>query len=219
VQESVLEREVGNVTADAELSFEYQLRPTAERRALGIGELTALPFQVQIKYTRLNGMKCVRIMTQSQEVTANKAEAEAAADMELLSAHVAQQTAAIAADGEYTTSRGNIRAWHNYMNKIVTTTPAAPEVTGHRQQVLDAWGADMLSLETEVNQAQMQEEMDMGHRLSDDEDEDEGGDGISSLPRMPKPRVEQERRTRRSANDSLANHIQKAKKTSHSKYA
>ena len=35
-----------------------------------------LPFQVQIRYTKPNGMKCMRVMTQVKPVTANRAEAE-----------------------------------------------------------------------------------------------------------------------------------------------
>ncbi|CAM9853394.1 unnamed protein product, partial [Sphacelaria rigidula] len=35
-----------------------------------------LPFQVQIRYTRPNGMKCVRVLTKTQRVTKDKRTAE-----------------------------------------------------------------------------------------------------------------------------------------------
>merc|ERR1719163_1500517 len=52
---SVLHKVVGNATADSELSFEYMLKPRAEREKIGLGTLLEgkLPFQVQIRYVNL----------------------------------------------------------------------------------------------------------------------------------------------------------------------
>jgi hypothetical protein len=52
-----LRRDIGNVTADTELTFEYQLR---DRDALAkFKGLTSLPFQVQIQFTKLDGMRVI----------------------------------------------------------------------------------------------------------------------------------------------------------------
>ena len=63
---SKLFREIGNVTEDTQFSFEYSTRPPSEIPAGLLDGLTELPFQVQIRYTRLNGMKCVRVISRSQ---------------------------------------------------------------------------------------------------------------------------------------------------------
>jgi hypothetical protein len=49
LEDSVRTHEVGNVTAETELTFEYQLRSTRERTLMGVRDITALPFQVRTK--------------------------------------------------------------------------------------------------------------------------------------------------------------------------
>lgn len=63
---SKLFRDIGNVTEETKFSFEYSTRPPSEVPAGILDGLTELPFQVQIRYTRLNGMQCVRVITRSQ---------------------------------------------------------------------------------------------------------------------------------------------------------
>ena len=63
---SKLFRDIGNVTEETKFSFEYSTRPPSEVPAGLLDGLTELPFQVQIRYTRLNGMQCVRVITRSQ---------------------------------------------------------------------------------------------------------------------------------------------------------
>ncbi len=63
---SKLFRDIGNVTEETKFSFEYSTRPPSEVPAGLLEGLTELPFQVQIRYTRLNGMQCVRVISRSQ---------------------------------------------------------------------------------------------------------------------------------------------------------
>jgi hypothetical protein len=217
--DSVLHHMVGNVTTDTELSFEYQLRPSAERKALGIGELKTLPFQLQITYTRLNGMKCVRVMTQSQQVTTNRAEAEQEADLRVLSSHAAQQTAKMASAGVYTQSRGNMRVWSNFMTDIAANRSRTAEERQRRLQTVNMYASDMNELDAAVVGAQVNEEAEYGRTYSDEEDNEtvESGAFASALdmPPAPKRNVAKARRELRSKNDDLSNRIQKTSKKSY----
>jgi len=46
-----------------------------------------LPFQVQITYTALSGMKCTRVITKTKEVTDNRTEAEQEIDVTVMGMH------------------------------------------------------------------------------------------------------------------------------------
>jgi len=63
------------------------------RNSLGIDEIEVekekkeLPFQVQITYTALSGMKCTRVITKTKEVTGDSAEVEKDVDVTVLGMH------------------------------------------------------------------------------------------------------------------------------------
>ena len=63
---TVLNKDFGNVYADTDLTFEYQLKPIKElilMEDLDLAELKHLPFQAQIEYTALDGSRQVRVVT------------------------------------------------------------------------------------------------------------------------------------------------------------
>jgi hypothetical protein len=49
-----------------QFSFEYSARPLSELPPGALEGLTELPFQVQIRFTRRDGMKCIRCITHCQ---------------------------------------------------------------------------------------------------------------------------------------------------------
>ena len=51
---------------------------------LDMASITHFPFQTQIKYTALNGDKCMRVITHKLEVSNERAELTAVADAELV---------------------------------------------------------------------------------------------------------------------------------------
>ena len=92
---SWVERNVGNVTEDSELTFEYGIknqkseqmpmdyarkRPRTEAgvttKTLTIDGKEHLPFQLQITYRSKDGSKCLRVITQAMPVTKDREEAE-----------------------------------------------------------------------------------------------------------------------------------------------
>lgn len=62
----MLEKDIGNVTAETEVSFQYGMKKEEELKQQNIhmSHLEKISFQTIIYYTRPNGMKCMRVMTE-----------------------------------------------------------------------------------------------------------------------------------------------------------
>lgn len=57
---TLLTRDMGNVTEESEITFEYRMKDAktlAECKDINLQELKKIPFQTQIEYTKLDGMK------------------------------------------------------------------------------------------------------------------------------------------------------------------
>ena len=102
---STLLRELGNVTTETEITFEYTLK-AAEQLAklpavLNVGALKVLPFQTQIQYTALDGKRCVRVISKQQATSEEKEELMDKANLKILSTNARAQLATKALTGEY----------------------------------------------------------------------------------------------------------------------
>jgi hypothetical protein len=63
---TTLIKNMGNVTEDSEVTFEYRLKPIKELLAMediDLSQISQFPFQAQITYTTLDGARCVRVLT------------------------------------------------------------------------------------------------------------------------------------------------------------
>eukprot|EP00457_Paulinella_chromatophora_P000350 gb/GEZN01000350.1/.p1 GENE.gb/GEZN01000350.1/~~gb/GEZN01000350.1/.p1 ORF type:complete len:700 (-),score=146.51 gb/GEZN01000350.1/:2574-4673(-) len=144
-----LTKDVGNVFGDTELFYEYQFRPEfLEKRTKG---LKTIPFQVQIKYTRLDGSKCIRVLSQTREVTTDETEAVLDMDHALLAANAMQRSAALAQAGDYEGSRVNNVAWSHFMSNSPSKTPQ------RQTEVIRKWRADAGQLDSLMQQEQQRE--------------------------------------------------------------
>ncbi len=68
-------RELGNVNEETEVTFEYRMKKVKEllkMADLDMTKVTSLPFQAQITYTALDGSRCVRIITNTLEISSDK---------------------------------------------------------------------------------------------------------------------------------------------------
>ncbi len=74
-QSCVITRDVGNVGADTEQTFEF----APGSKIAQFPTLTQLPFQLQISYKRLDGIRCVRVISKFLPVTRERKIAEAQA--------------------------------------------------------------------------------------------------------------------------------------------
>lgn len=74
---TILTRRFGNVTTDSMFTFEYGMKPITallKMEDLDMATITSFPFQTQIKYTALNGDKCLRVISQKLEVSSEREE-------------------------------------------------------------------------------------------------------------------------------------------------
>jgi len=64
--DTLLVRDIGNVTEDSQVTFEYSLKPLSklvEMEDIDIEQIKELPFQAQITYKALDGSKGMRVLT------------------------------------------------------------------------------------------------------------------------------------------------------------
>jgi hypothetical protein len=184
--QTVLTHEVGTVLPSSTASFEFRLR----EELVGAVKEEQLPFQVQIKYTRVSdGAVLVRVQTLEKRATADKAEAEQDLDVSVMASNAVQQAAHHASRGDYSKARErmvvNQRLMHRASpsrsapapNSNVAANPmyapspafappmaqAAPHDQGYAQFVEQAQQLDDLLLQQEAQEAP---QMDEGERMS-----------------------------------------------------
>lgn len=185
---------VGNVTADSELSFEYEALPAEVRVTMGLpADLATLPFQLQIKYTRPDGTRLLRVVTAEQMATRNRQEAERQAKPSIIASHATKQSAAMARKGAYTSSRVQMRAWSNLLDRNITAGGGSEGATVSAA-VSAGFSKDMSELDTVLGRAQMQQQSMYG---GEREDEDE------MMTDAMEAQAEERKQSRRS-DDSMA---------------
>eukprot|EP01022_Parablepharisma_sp_SALTPOND_P019152 TRINITY_DN3238_c0_g1_i1.p1 TRINITY_DN3238_c0_g1~~TRINITY_DN3238_c0_g1_i1.p1 ORF type:complete len:731 (+),score=92.14 TRINITY_DN3238_c0_g1_i1:5000-7192(+) len=109
--ETLLLRHIGNAMDSQEVTFEYCIKPADKMGDLDFSKVTHLPFQTQISYTTLDGMKCVRLITKTQLITFEKEEAKKAANYTVLAVNAVQQSAKLADVGEHRAAQANAFQW------------------------------------------------------------------------------------------------------------
>jgi len=128
--DSSVENVIGNANKETTVAFEYGVKS----RSLIDKSLKSIPFQLQIYYTTLNGKKCVRVITQTQEITTDKNLAEQHADIDVLGINLVQQSSKIASKGDYTNSRAKNVTNANYLDHVMNTKMASNPVFDQQMQ-------------------------------------------------------------------------------------
>ena len=105
-------KDLGNVTRGKELTFSYAFRPKDQCDLSGIEQI---PFQVQVLFTRPNGMRCLRVATARVAVTDDRAQAEQHADIGVIGTHAAQRAAKFAKAGDYEKAQLETRAAQRFI--------------------------------------------------------------------------------------------------------
>lgn len=158
-------REIGNVTTSSSVSLEFNVRPDYDT-----SQLTEMPFQVQVRYTRLDGAVCLRVLTEAVPVTGSRAVAEEAANVGVLGINAVQQSAKLASRGKYERAQQWSHSHDHLMRRIVKSSSATPQ----SREVMDQYAnfvATSAPLVTGLNQA-MEEEEECNLRFESDEDRD-----------------------------------------------
>ena len=143
VFKNVLTKELGNVTSDSELTFEYKVKDIEElqkAKEFDITKLTHLPFQTQIFYTKLDGMKCIRVDTKVQEISNDREEVEAEVDAEILGTNCIQQTSKLARRGSFRKAQAYMKGQRRYWGDNKNNAVASHEVRSHLHKVKNVYG-------------------------------------------------------------------------------
>eukprot|EP01155_Anaeramoeba_flamelloides_P019757 Anaeramoba_flamelloidesa575964_302.p1 GENE.a575964_302~~a575964_302.p1 ORF type:complete len:436 (-),score=128.64 a575964_302:176-1483(-) len=103
-----MEKEIGNVTKLLELSFTYGVKDPEDvdekdERKATLGD--SVPFQAQIRFTRLDGSKWIRIITSQLEITEKAEEALEDLDFGLLNMNMLQRAGNFALRGNIEQSK------------------------------------------------------------------------------------------------------------------
>jgi len=144
-----VEKDIGNVNADSDVSLEYGVKPDADFTK---EKLDYLPFQVQIHYTRLDGSKCVRVITKRQKATTEKQEALQDVDLSVLSHNAVQQTAIMAQMGDYE----GARLWQR--SNEVLMHGLTPVLSASQQQTYSGYVQISSSLDDQLESMQQRDE-------------------------------------------------------------
>lgn len=126
LSKNVLEKDIGNVNALSDFTFEYVLnkkgKDRLEKRKGKEKPLETIPFQVQIHYTKLDGMKCVRVMTEGKKVTTSTRKAEKKGDVAVIALNAIQQSAKIALQEEnYEEARMALYSVQSLLDRLAQT--------------------------------------------------------------------------------------------------
>eukprot|EP00005_Dracoamoeba_jomungandri_P003868 CAMPEP_0174258688 /NCGR_PEP_ID=MMETSP0439-20130205/7635_1 /TAXON_ID=0 /ORGANISM="Stereomyxa ramosa, Strain Chinc5" /LENGTH=635 /DNA_ID=CAMNT_0015342295 /DNA_START=118 /DNA_END=2025 /DNA_ORIENTATION=+ len=194
---SVATKEVGNIIADSKFSFEYGVRPKQELQELvqDLDSLKNLPFQLQIYYTKLDGTKCIRLISKQQPTTWDTQQAEKDADIDILGLNAIQQAAEMAQEGNYSKAR-----LQNFNRQKVLRN------CGRLKPTFDsaAWASKGMQFESELKSVQVAE-LDDGLCFDDACDDDRFANRAA-------------RKKRRQKTDSTANFLYNIKSKRANKY-
>lgn len=178
-QKNVLTRHLGNVTADSEMTFEYKVKDLEElekAKDFDIEKLTQLPFQTQIEFTKLDGMKCIRVITKVQQISNDRKEVEAEVDADILGVNVVQQAARLARRGSFRHAQAYMKGQRKYWGEN-SNKEATEEVRSNLHKMQKMYG----QLQVQNNMEEMYCSDNEG-----DEDDDVMGAPVSS---MAKPKT------------------------------
>lgn len=149
---SLMTREIGNATEGQEITIEYCTKSSKELKEMkdiDLSKIKALPFQAQIKYVALDGMRCVRLITKQQEVTFDKEEAKKEVDYKMISVNAIQKTAQLAKKGEYRAAQANAHHWGRMMKEAPVyndyVANAAPLYEAVQEQQWDEFNEDQVA--------------------------------------------------------------------------
>jgi len=131
-------RSIGNCNVNSVVTFEY-----AKRKGVDLSALQAIPFQIQISYTKPNGNKCMRVLAKEAKITKSREEAEAHVNIAVVGLHSQQQTAKLVTKGDYTKARMKQKSNMRMVRRGIATNPEAGE---QQDQNYSVWVSDAVKL-------------------------------------------------------------------------
>ncbi|XP_072031040.1 circularly permutated Ras protein 1-like isoform X2 [Amphiura filiformis] len=136
---NTLHRNIGNVLKDQDLSFSF--RPKDKN-----ADIKKLPFQVQIKYTKADGRKLLRIITQERETTTSREEMEKNVNVAVAGASAMQKAAKLAEKKDYKTAKIHLSNVNRLFSRGASNVSQAESHSNYRYEA-DEMFQDLAVLE------------------------------------------------------------------------
>ncbi|KAJ6253109.1 hypothetical protein M0813_13606 [Anaeramoeba flamelloides] len=124
-----MEKEVGNITEGIELSFNYGVKKDADEDLFSNKE--KVPFQAQIKYTKLDGSKWLRIITQYLNTTKDAEKVIADLDYSVMNQNVIQRASKWALKGNVKKSKQILQQQRQIFNTLQPTNNSFSNTTSN----------------------------------------------------------------------------------------
>ncbi|XP_076442236.1 circularly permutated Ras protein 1-like isoform X2 [Babylonia areolata] len=102
---SRLSKELGIVMKDDDLTFRFKPRDSSKTLTM-----EQVPFQVQFTYTRPDGMKCLRILSKSNQATSNRKDMEEGINVSVLGAAAVKRSALMAQKQDVKAANAHLKA-------------------------------------------------------------------------------------------------------------
>eukprot|EP01125_Pyxidicula_operculata_P008245 TRINITY_DN277_c0_g1_i1.p1 TRINITY_DN277_c0_g1~~TRINITY_DN277_c0_g1_i1.p1 ORF type:complete len:684 (+),score=232.76 TRINITY_DN277_c0_g1_i1:227-2278(+) len=212
-------RNVGNVTKETSVTFEYGL---SDKKLLE--GLTQIPFQIQIKYTKLDGSQCIRVLSKFEKVTSSREEAQKNINVTVVGLHSQQQSAKLASEGNYSKARMVQKA-----NMRMVRRTLKDDTSEETKFKYGLWNKEAKRLNAAIKSKKIEEkeeglnydsadEDDFVERVEEEEEEKEKEEKQKEKQEKRLKR-KQERITRRGRDDAVANVLYQAQNPLFSAYS
>lgn len=121
LNDSRMNKFVGNATPSSSFSFHYTIKTDQEIIALGIVKenIKSIPFQALFRFQSLDGKKCMRAITKSSPVSFNKAEVQQEVDVEILARAGRRKAVQLAEEGKLEEAKQNADMWTSLLKEEV----------------------------------------------------------------------------------------------------
>lgn len=101
---TMLTKILGNVTEATEITFSYRIKDAEELKEIEgftLDDLPNIPFQSQIEYSKLDGTKCVRIISKILETSDDAAKINEEANLGIIAVNCAHQATNLVREGKF----------------------------------------------------------------------------------------------------------------------
>lgn len=99
---TLIRERLGNATKETDISFTFAVDGSK------VKDSSSLPFQVQIRYKKKDGSKCLRVLSQAKQATVDKAKVETERNVAVMGLAAVQQASKLAQEGKVEEARENL---------------------------------------------------------------------------------------------------------------
>jgi len=103
---STVERDIGNVTSDSDITYEYTV--SSKEAAAKFVKSNQVPIQFLLEYTKKDKSKYVKVINERSKITSDRAACESCCNVSVVSLNAVQQSARIAQDQNYSLARNKL---------------------------------------------------------------------------------------------------------------